>query len=318
MNEQLNQNAITFSDAALLWKKGYLDKRNNTAFVVESYMAILKNRILPYIGDINMQELSTADLDNLLQAQIDKGYSSQTIRNTFGVVKSILAYAIKKGMISDNPAARMDDLPSVRREQKIHYFTPAECKEFLRFIENEDLVYRTFYTLSLYSGFRRGELCAMHWDDIDYERQTISIKRSLSQTKAGLIEKEPKTPSSERTITLPPCCFDLLLELQKSANCEYVFTRKGTTSPFWPQHMSRKFHCIIDRYNSAHSNKLPQIRLHDLRHTAATLLIAQNVDAETVARRLGHSNPAVTLNIYAHPTMEGDKRASDTLAALLS
>ncbi|MCQ2552499.1 MAG: hypothetical protein MJ148_04065, partial [Clostridia bacterium] len=79
MNEKLNQNAITFSDAALLWKKGYLDKRNNTAFVVESYIAILKNRILPYIGDINMQELSTADLANLLQAQIDTGHTYPTL-----------------------------------------------------------------------------------------------------------------------------------------------------------------------------------------------------------------------------------------------
>lgn len=197
-----------------------------------------------------------------------------------------------------------------------------------------------YFNLAIYSGCRRGELIALQWKDIDYKHNSISITKSMAKTKAhGQIVKPPKTKSGNRVLTLPQHCFDLLKlwKREQKQLCEELGSYwKGKRDFEYNDNFifiqdngeamnldtpSHKFKEIIDMYNNQYCEKepekLPYIRLHDLRHTNATLLISQNMDIATVSKRLGHSKTSVTLDIYTHALAENDEKASNVLEELL-
>lgn len=195
-----------------------------------------------------------------------------------------------------------------------------------------------YFNLAIFSGCRRGELLALNWSDIDFENHIISINKATAKAGGKQVIKAPKTKAGYRDLNLPPSCFHLLhkwkleqMELAvklgdywrgergKDFDKNFIFIQDnglqmdlGT-----PTH---KFKEIIAAYNEQHAgdDKLPEIRLHDLRHTNATLLISQNTDIKTVSARLGHSKPSVTLDIYTHALRENDEKASQSLEALLT
>ena len=173
------------------------------------------------------------------------------------------------------------------------------------------LQYNIFYQIAIFCGLRRGESIALLWSDIDFEAKTMSITKSTSIVKGKAVTKSTKTKSSVRTISIP----DHILELLREYRAEYDSYRY-TVGSLWagddhifiqwngaqmyPSTPSATFKKLIHSYNAAHEDKLPDIRLHDLRHTSATLLISQNVDVKTVSSRLGHAQTSTTMNIYAH------------------
>ena len=186
-------------------------------------------------------------------------------------------------------------------------------------------------------------MLALTWNDIDFENKCIKVNKALVRTREqGKIVKDTKTVAGNRDIKLPDECFKLLREwkteqmeicLEVGSKWEgfrgsefdnnFIFIQTETNigqcmdtdTPY------NKFKEIIRLYNDTVSDpkdKLPEIRLHDLRHTSATLLLAQGVDIETVAKRLGHAKASVTLDIYGHALESMDEVASDTLERLLS
>lgn len=199
------------------------------------------------------------------------------------------------------------------------------------------LQHQLYFYLAIYGGFRRGEECALTWRDIDFKNHTVTVSKAVARRKSGQIIKEPKTAAGCRTITLPDVCFDLLTEWrkeQKRQRLAYGTAWKGAQNMedqyiFMQDNgalidistIRKRFHAIIDRYNASCKNeedKLPQIKLHDLRHTAATLLVANGCDYATISHRLGHSKVSVTLDIYSHPLPENDIAASNILEKVLS
>lgn len=322
---------MKFIELATLWKDNSLRRKNIEQRTKEEYWDILNHRVFPAIGDIPVSNLDGFVLDELVTTLMDKGYCTRTISNTICVVRLILKYAYRKGLIESNPLSKMDDLPRNKKEDCIHYFTPAQCKLFLAELDNRNIVYKTMFYVLIYGGLRRGEVCVLRWSDVDFSNGTIHIRRAVSHTHDGLVIKTPKTAAGNRTISLPAACFELLeklKEMDKSLGIDlaqgqdgYVFKEAKKGNRFVPpQQLTVEFKRIIKIHNrkSAVAEQLPNIRLHDLRHTSATLLISQNVDVETVARRLGHANPSITLNVYAHPTMEGDYRASKVMEEVLA
>lgn len=197
---------------------------------------------------------------------------------------------------------------------------------------------RVYMTIALYSGARREELIALTYKDCDFTRHTISISKAAVPSKSGTVIKEPKTKAGNRVIELPEQCFCLLTELRdyhikvcsqvgsfwqgyrgKQFDCNPVFMQANGChiDPHTPTHQFKR---IIALYNSTvdDEDKLPEIHLHDLRHTSATLLIAKGIDIETIARRLGHAKVSVTLDTYGHALPTVDKTASAALADVLS
>ena len=283
-----------------------------------------------------------------------------------------MQYAFKKDYIKENPCARCDDLPRVERDTELHYFTVKQAKTFLKamdmtytsthkghkrvlkatgeayevpeYTETHTIPtqYKAFFRLAIFGGFRRGELCALTWEDINESKRSVSITKSLSKLEDGTQElKGPKTKASNREIVLPAECFEALKAWKTEQVClclklgtawkgyrgkEYdknnIFIDMTSGRPINVDTPSHKFHEIIDLYNSQiaerEEDELPHIRLHDLRHTSATLLLANNQDIETVSKRLGHARASVTLDIYGHALKEMDEKASDTLERLFA
>ncbi len=208
------------------------------------------------------------------------------------------------------------------------------------------LQWRVYFIMAIITMFRRGEMCALTWADFNETDNQLTVSKALAMVKEGQYLKGPKTEAGNRTIYIPEELSKLLKQLKREqlAQCVKLGTawkghRNGlkedgkTTDSFeentifvqengLPIHLTtpgHKFHEIIDLYNATREKeeeKLPYIRLHDLRHTGATLLIGDHTDIETVSKRLGHAKPSVTLDIYGHALPENDKKASEKLGEM--
>lgn len=190
--------------------------------------------------------------------------------------------------------------------------------------------FKVFFNLALFCGLRRGELIALEWNDLDFEQNTVSISKSTSIIDGKLVTKPPKTESSNRLISVPASIMEQL-KLYRKEQLEYrisigsaweggnhLFTQWNGRQmyPSTPYGMFKK---IIRWHNETadkEEDKLPEIPLHGLRHTSATLLISQNVDIRTVSGRLGHAQTSTTTDIYSHFLQKADEAASDTLENL--
>ncbi|MBQ6173476.1 MAG: site-specific integrase [Clostridia bacterium] len=368
---------VTFSEYVKIWEDNWLPAKTKT--VQENYKSVLTSRVIPHIGKMKITSIRATHIDKILKDERTEGKAPNTIRMTFAVMNSVFKYALKKQYIRENPLLRCDDLPSVSMKtgSDLHFFTLEQAKTFLHsalvrsydhdvrshqrtlkktgatysvptYTESKPIHFqwRVYFTIAIYGGFRRGEMCALTWRDVDFDKQTISITKAIAVTKEGQIVKDPKTTAGIREIVLPSECFTLLKQWKREqlAMClEMGSAWKGhrdakdggkTVDAFddntifvqvdngLPIHLStpgHKFHEIIDLFNATcdrEEDRLPHIRLHDLRHTSATLLLSKNTDIETVARRLGHSKASVTLDIYGHALPENDRQAADALEAM--
>lgn len=190
--------------------------------------------------------------------------------------------------------------------------------------------FKVFFQIALFGGLRRGELLALKWSDVDFGNNSISITKATGLVKNTSITKAPKSKTSIRTITVPGSVMELIKKYKTEQNelrlslgdqwvgDDYLFIQwnGAQISPSTPYHT---FKDIIKKYNATvedESLKLPDIPMHGLRHTSATLLIAENIDVRTVSARLGHAQASTTMNIYAHSLKKLDEKAADTLENL--
>lgn len=192
--------------------------------------------------------------------------------------------------------------------------------------------FKVFFNLALFCGLRRGELIALEWNDFDFEQNTVSISKSTSIIDGQPITKPPKTESSNRLISVPASIMIQVKQYRKEQleyrmsigtawegdNHLFVQWNGRQMYPSTPYAMFKK---IIRWHNEVvikEEDKLPEIPLHGLRHTSATLLISQNVDIRTVSGRLGHAQTSTTTDIYSHFLQKADEAASDTLENLFN
>ena len=200
------------------------------------------------------------------------------------------------------------------------------------------LQFKCLFTLLLFSGIRRGECIALTWRDVDFKNSEVSIEKTAVKLSGKQILKEPKTVSGYRKITIPRFLIKMLKawkkeqmslsirsgntwqgKIGKDFDDNFIFIQDNGQQ----MHLStptHKFREIIDLHNAncKEGEELPRIRLHDLRHTSATLLISEGVDVRTVAGRLGHSSPSLTLNVYAEALQSADKDALKKLENVLA
>ena len=216
------------------------------------------------------------------------------------------------------------------------------------YTENHFIQYqfRVLFELALQGGFRRGELIGLQWRDIDFNDNTIKIERAVAKVNGGQIIKEPKTKKSARTVVMPSESMAYLKEWKKRQqqlsfqlgrqwqgkrgkeyDLNHVFIQADNGLAMYLDTPSKKFRQTIKRYNAmidqkiknktaTENDKLPNIHLHDLRHTSATLLISEGMDIETVAERMGHAHASTTLDIYGHALPGRDQKAAAILDKL--
>lgn len=285
---------------------------------------------------------------------VHKNYKPNTLKRIHQIISSSLNTAVQWQLIESNPCSRVKPPKVVKNPAALKHFTLEQAQVFLDFLDESyvtssggrqrrdgspadrhkeihtvPLQQKVLFNLALFGGFRLGELIALTWDDVDFTTNTISITKSTARTKDGMITKTPKTLSSIRKVTLPAATMKLLHK-HKLEQVQYRFSLgsywKGDNYLFiqedgrqmdlaTPNHSFKR---IIRRYNKTKTDcePLPEITLHGLRHTSATLLIAQNMDVRTVSNRLGHAECSTTMNIYAHALKKRDEQAADSLAEL--
>jgi integrase len=289
------------------------------ASTFDSYRRNIANHVVPAIGAVPLQRLTPEHLDSFYAELLTSGrqngrgggLSVKTVRNIHTMLHKALADAARKGTIARNVAALADSprLSSAPRpEMKV--WDAKQLRQFLQDIAGHRL-YPAFFLLAN-TGMRRGEALGLRWDDVDLARASISVSRALVNVAYRPQLSEVKTSQGRRTMDLDSKSVAVLRAWKKRQMEERVLAnlRPDTNLIFahpdglciHPDYLSQ----VFDRHVA--KSTLPTIRLHDLRHTHATILLKQWVPLKVVSERLGHANPSFTLSVYQHvlPGMQGD------------
>ncbi|MCU1671104.1 MAG: Integrase [Blastococcus sp.] len=260
------------------------------------------------------------------------GLSARTVRYVFTILRSALSDAVKQGRLAVNPTDRSTPpSPSEARPPEMQAWTAPELARFLAWADDYDRDLAMGWRLLAATGMRRGEALALRWRDIDLDGGRLAVRRSVGVVKqkgAGedLLEGPTKTGRS-RVVDLDAGTVAALRAYRVARGALTLDLVRDTAlvlSSFdgdhrHPERFSRQFNSQVSRARRAlGEERLPQIRLHDLRHTHATLLLADGVPVKVVSERLGHASPTITLTVYQHVHPGMGREAADRFAALLS
>ena len=293
---------------------------------VLGYEGLLDSQILPTLGHIKLQDITAATL-NRFYVKVENAPSKKTGRTISGTyaakyhaaLRTMLNCAVKWDYISTNPAYKAD--PPKPDTQEFKVYDDVQSLALLDALDSEPITWRTMMTLALFSQMRRGELIALNWSDVTGD--VLHVTRNAVYTpEQGMILKSPKTAAGKRMISLPSpvvqCLKDLRIhQLQERMKLGETWADEDAVFTQWNgarMHIdtpTKWFSKFLDRH------ELPRIRLHDLRHTGASLLISQGLDVETVKQRLGHARASTTMNIYGHAYQKADRAASNLLENML-
>jgi integrase len=267
------------------------------ATTADRYEQVVRLHLIPKLGAARLDKLTALHIESLYAGLARDGVSAGTRRKIAEVVVNALNHAVRLKLIPWSPAA------GVRRpkmEQKeIRIMDGADVQKFLAAAAGNRL--EAFFALAIYGGLREGELLGLHWPDLGFEARTVRVERSLAQVKGEFLIKEPKSKRSRRTVSLPTIAIDALHEHRKRMLAEGHDVKSGplfvtgTGTFIGKSNLIREvFHPLLAKAG------LFGFRIHDLRHTHASHLLARGVPLKDVSVRLGHSSEALTLKVYAH------------------
>lgn len=226
------------------------------------------------------------------------------MQHMHAVIRRSLNQALKWDLIVRNPASVVTAPTPDKKPPKT--FTSKQAKQFLEDVQ--DHRWYPIYVLAITTGMRQGEILGLHWEDVDLEKGNLAVRHTIQLLQGRIIEGEPKSAGSRRTIALPEYTVAvLMLHQEKTDKDEGLLFTTASGRPVSPRNLLRHFHQVLDRTG------LPKIRFHDLRHTAATLLLRENVHPKIVQEMLGHSTIALTLDTYSHILPDIQQEAADKM-----
>jgi integrase len=284
----------------------------------EGYAQMLRKHLSARVGKMAIQKLRAADLQAVYAAMAADELADRTRLHLHRITRVMLKHGVQWGIIPRN-VADMVDAPRVRTDE-VQILTAGEVQTLLEFLRDKPLYAIT--ALALGTGLRRGELLALRWQDIDLDGAHLRVERALEETKrGGLAFKSPKTRHGRRTVTLPASTVAVLREHRKSqqehrlrfglgrASADALAFSDWDGSPRSP----RAFTLEWGKMATAASLT---VSFHSLRHTHASMLIADGLDVLSLSRRLGHGSAAITLGVYGHLFKPDDRAAAVMEAAL--
>ena len=331
--------SLKFSEFVEVWKRDYGSKELAPT-TYKRYCRMLETRILPYFGHFYINKIRPTDIMkfyDLLEkdtqlvrkkgnngSKTKKPLSGKTILEHHRLLRAMLHRAVYWQLIVSNPAERVQ--PPRAKKPKRRSYDDEQTKILLENLEKltvEDTKYKVAIILTIFTGVRLGELMGLEWQDVDFRNGIISINRSSQYlSDMGVFTKVPKTESSIREIAIPEFIISLLGEYklwyedQKLlygelwTNSDRLFVQ-ADGKPMHPSSISKWFVKYVGTIG------LPVINFHGLRHTNASLLVAQNVDIAVVSARLGHAQISTTLDFYVHPLLSHNRKAGYALENLL-
>jgi len=316
---------LTVADWLLQWLHGYVAS-NLSPKTNESYQHELRHYIIPCLGGIRLNDLRPNHIQDYIAEALSGGrrrsaggLSHRTVQHHYRILSKALDDAIRMGLLTVNPCK------GVRPPRPARYDIPAlgpdDLTKLMGTIRQSS--YYLYYHTLLLTGLRRSELLALKWRDVDLDLACMYVAHSLHRLDDGsIIIKEPKTSSSRRPVDLPPSLALLLRQHKADQEVErallgqnfneddFVFSH-ADGSPLNPTTVTHTFSKVAKRAG------LPYLRLHDLRHIHATMLLKAGTHPRIVQERLGHSSIATTLDIYSHTVPGMQKAAAERLDTLL-
>ena len=309
------KNKILYSDWIYEWlieKKEYI-KESTYA----NYSNNIFNHIIPKLGNIYIQDLNHKIIQDFLLNLFKSGrkdgtggLSEKTIKDITIIIKGSLRKAINEEKIRHFELSFI--YPRDNKDSKIYILSKHEQNKLTNYVL-ENLTNRNIGLLiSLYSGLRIGELCALQWNDIDFKKNILYVNKTIQRVyikdKDNNISKviitTPKTKNANREIPINKEFLELLKKLKTKGN-DYIIT--GSSKYLEPRTYRKHFNKVLKQ------TKIKQFNFHSLRHTFATNCISLGVDYKTVSELLGHANVNITLNLYVHPRLSQKKKCIDMI-----
>ena len=291
------------------WMRDYVTN-NVRPRTAEGYKTIVEGQVIPSLGNIVLNQLRPSHLQEYYARTLKTGrrdgkaggLSARTVLHHHRVLNTALSHAVKWGLVSRNVAQAVDPPRPKTTEMRT-----LDSDEVHRFLDRaKGTVYHPLFHLDVYTGLRRSELLGLRWKAVDLDMATVSVVQIMHHLRDGrTIFQEPKTAKGRRLVSLPPSAVLALRAHRERQEAEraslglrfspedLVFCHPDG-SPFLPDTVTHAFRKIADRVG------LRGVRLHDLRHTHASLMLRQNVHPKVVQERLGHATISTTLDIYSH------------------
>jgi integrase len=308
---------ITIAEYLRNWLDRDIDLSAKTK---ERYRELAELQIIPHLGNTRLQQLKPKQVGDwhktILETGAKKGggpLSARTVGHAHRVLRRGLQIAVEDQVLARNVASIKS--PPTVAEEEVEILDKEQIPVVIDKLTGHHL--HDIVVVDLNTGLRRGELLALRLSDVDFAKAELRVRWSLEETKAGLRFKEPKTKQSKRTIVLPPNAVAVLRERRREVletrmalglgkpNTDTLLFAEPDGSPTPPRRLTTRWReaCV--------SLDLPRVSFHALRHTHASMLIHDGVNVVKISRRLGHKNPTVTLNIYAHLFDKDDREAAD-------
>ena len=320
--------AVKFETFAEQWFEEYA--KVNLRPTSYARMKQLTKRVYPAIGHKRLDKITARDIQKFITDMLTNGrnlnngkpLSRKTAVHHLSFISDVFSYAVRMGMLCDNPCRRVF-VPKQEQEEK-QIYTIEQVKILYENLKSEPMKYQAYLLLSIYSGYRRSEMLGLEWKDIDFEHDLIHVRRTSQYTsEKGIYTDTTKTRKSKRVSKMPASIMNLLRQFKADQNEEA--RRLGTK---WED-----YDRLCTKWNGAPMNPqtpfewlkgycerigIPFRNIHSLRHLHASLLIFEGVDVVAVSEDMGHSVVGTTLNLYSHMFQEAKARNCDAISNALS
>jgi integrase len=284
----------------------------------DGYESLVRLHIVPVVGSIALEKLGPADVQVLLNRKLAEGLAPKTVLYMRGVLRTALNRAVRWGLVTRNAAALTD--PPRYTPKEVHYLEPGEIRLLLDVIKGDRL--EALFIAAVALGMRQGELLGSRWSDVDLDTARWHVRRQLLRRAGTVTYTEPKTARGRRTLDLPTS----LVAALRTHRARQLEERLVAGDQWLDDNLVFSTPCGVPLDGTQVTKHLQQLaqaagirglRFHDLRHTCATLLLAQQVPARVVMELLGHSQISLTMNLYSHVIPALRKEAAERMEVAL-
>lgn len=285
----------------------------------DGYSNYVHTHIIPALGKTRLAKLTPQQLQAFYSKKLGEGLSPTTVRHIHGALHRALKQATRWGVVARNVADLVDPPRRARHEMKA--LSTSQARQFLEAAAGDRL--EALYVLAVTTGMRQGELLALRWQDVDLDGETLQVRSTVQRVKDGLLFGEPKTASGRRQIALAPAAVAAFRRhhVRQAEERLKAGPRWQDNGLVFPNVYGRPMEAtnLIHRSFTPLLEKagLPKMRFHDLRHTAATLLLSKRVPVKVVSEMLGHAQVGITLAVYSHVLPDMQREATAAMQAAL-